>query len=62
VREAVGDAEADRLSRALVSAYNVEQVALDLRESDDAEKELCLKEIEEASGKFHAAAMLVRMA
>jgi hypothetical protein len=40
----------------------VEQVALDLRESDDAEKELCLKEIEEASGKFHAAAMLVRMA
>jgi hypothetical protein len=61
IRETVGDAEADRLSRTLAAAYNVEQAAIDLHDSDEVEKQKCLREIEEASGKFQAAAKLVRL-
>ncbi len=58
IRANVGDQKADELGQTLHSAYNVERMAMDI--SAVADKESCLKEIEEASGKFRALANIVR--
>ncbi len=55
----LGDAKARELAETLRSAYNVEQMAMDLHEKSD--KEPYLKEIEEASGKFSALANILRV-
>jgi hypothetical protein len=56
----VGDARASSLGSTLHSAYNVEQLAIMLREAP--EKEPYLSQLEEASGKFQALAKLILVA
>ena len=58
VRLEIGETEADELGRTLLSAYDVEGMAIDLQ--DNAEKEPHLQVIEEASGKFRALANIMR--
>lgn len=62
VRKELGDARAQELGNTLQSAYNVEGVAMNLQQLQDAgEKEPYLAQIEEASGKFRALANLVKV-
>jgi hypothetical protein len=60
IRKELGDEEAERLGSMLLSAYNVEGVAVRLPDVL-AEKEPYLKEIDEAAGEFQALANLVRV-
>jgi hypothetical protein len=60
IRKELGDDEAERLGLMLLSAYNVEGVAINLRDVH-AEKESSLKEIDEAAGEFQALSNLVRL-
>ena len=62
VRDELGETRAQELGDTLLSAYNVQSVAIDLQQVEDAQqKESFLAEIEEASGKFRALANLVRL-
>ena len=62
VRDELGDAQAQDLGATLLSAYDVERVAMELHQVEHAaQKEPYLAEIEEASGKFRALANLVRL-
>lgn len=58
ISKEVGDAKATELGITLHSSYNVEQLAVELKNASD--KEPHLKQIEEASGKFQALANIVR--
>lgn len=62
VQNELGDTRAKDLGNTLKSAYNVESVAMNLQQVEDAqEKEPYLTQIEEASGQFRALANLVRV-
>ncbi len=61
VRKELGDEKAMDLGEMLFHAYNVESVAMNLHQLENAsEKEPYLAQIEEASGKFRALANLVK--
>jgi len=56
----VGAQKADKLGQTLHSGYNVEGLAMQIK--DKAKKELYLKALEESSGKFRALANIMRAA
>lgn len=58
VKDELGQPKAAELGDTLRSSYNVERLAMEI--SDSPQKEECLKQIEEASGKFQALANMVR--
>ncbi len=61
IRKEVGDEKAQDLGELLFHAYNVESVAMNLHQLENAsEKEPYLAQIEEASGKFRALANLMK--
>jgi hypothetical protein len=60
VRKELGDDEAERLGRLLLSAFDVEGLALRLQ-NVSKEKGVYLREIDEAAGEFQALANLVRL-
>ena len=60
IRVELGD-RATELGNTLLSAHRVEQIAMDLNELSEEDKEPFLKDIEEASGKFQALANIVRV-
>lgn len=59
ISKELGETKANELGDTLRSAYDVERMAMELREI--SEKEPHLKYIEEASGKFRALANIVRV-
>jgi len=62
LKDDLGESRAQELGDTLLSAYNVESVAMNLQKVvDDQEKEPYLAQLEEASGKFRALANLVRV-
>jgi len=58
IKDEVGQAKADELGTLLHSSHTVEQLAVGITQL--ADKEPCLREIEEAAGKFRALAHIVR--
>ena len=59
IRKDVGKKKADEIGDTLHSAYNVERLAIDIK--NVADKEPYLRSIEEASGKFNAFANILRV-
>ena len=58
----LGESRAQEIGNTLLSAYNVESVAMDLQKMvNDQDKEPYLAQLEEASGKFRALANIVRV-
>lgn len=60
VREELGNEEAERLGRMLMTSFNVEGSAIQLQEAVE-KKEPYLKEVDEAAGEFQALSNLVRV-